>query len=127
MFRVGVSKITPHHAPDVVIVTTAAKLAGLIDDAVERAVRRALLEVRDERREPAAWLTVRDAERAYGRSRSTLARWRERGLIASRKLGGTRYYGAPSASPDSHSENARAPPEPRPRLAPFHTKKFTTG
>ena len=80
---------------DVVIVTSAAKLAGLIDEAVERAVRRAVADVRAERLETANWLPAREAERAYGKSRSTLYRWRNENRIGSRKIGRSVYFRPP--------------------------------
>lgn len=80
---------------EIIIVTHAAKLAGLIDDAVERAVRRAVAAVIAERKNAAEWLTTRDAVRAFGRSRTTLYRWRRDGLITTRKVGGTVYFARP--------------------------------
>ena len=82
---------------DIVIVTTAAKLAGLIDDAVARAVQRALADVLATRKDGVAWMTSREAERVYGRSRSTLYRWRRDGLVASKKVAGTVYFARPAA------------------------------
>ena len=86
---------TPSTAHDVVIVTTAAKLAALIDDAVDQAVRRAVSDVLAERPMVTKWLTVREATRAYRKSRSTLYRWRLEGRIEARVIGSSLYYEAP--------------------------------
>jgi hypothetical protein len=73
---------------DVLIATTAAKLAGLIDDALSRAVRRAIAYVLTECERRADWITAREAVHVYGESRSTLDRWRRDGQVASK--GGVR-------------------------------------
>jgi hypothetical protein len=83
---------------EIVIVTTAAKLAALIDDVVDRAVRRAVADVLAQRERDVDWLPAREAERVYGRSRSTLYRWRRDGLVASKKVAGTVYFARPGAS-----------------------------
>ena len=84
---------SPHS--DIVIVTTLARLAGLIDDAVERAVRRALAEVEDERAVSDEWLPTRAAVKAYGKSRSTLYRWRAEERVRSKKIAGSVYFERP--------------------------------
>ena len=81
---------------DIVIVTTASQLAGLIDDAVERAVRRTLVEVRNERTTSDEWLPTRAAVEAYGKSRTTLYRWRAEGRVRSQKIAGSVYFARPS-------------------------------
>ena len=83
--------------PDLVLVSTA-KLAALIGDSVDRAVRRAVADVLAQRERDVDWLPAREAERVYGRSRSTLYRWRRDGLVASKKVAGTVYFARPSAS-----------------------------
>lgn len=87
----------PSPNSDIVVVTTHAKLAGLIDDAVERAVRRALAEVRADRTDANGWLPTHLAVKAYGRSRSTLYRWRAEGRVRSEKIGGSVYFARPGA------------------------------
>lgn len=83
--------------PDLVLVSTA-KLAALIGDAVDRAVRHAVANVLAQRERDVDWLPAREAERVYGRSRSTLHRWRRDGLVASKKVAGTVYFARPNAS-----------------------------
>ena len=81
--------------PAVVIVTTAAELAELVDSAVDRAVRRAVADVLAAREEPTKWLPTRRAEDAYGKSRGTLDRWAKEGRIEKQKIGGSIYYASP--------------------------------
>ena len=85
----------PSDPGNVVIVTTAARLAGLIDEAVERAVRRSIRELQPPHPSTGAWLTSREAEKAYGRSRSTLHRWRKTNKVRSRQIGGSIYFEPP--------------------------------
>jgi hypothetical protein len=80
---------------EIVIVTTAAKLVALIDDAVDHAVRRAVTDVLTTYARNVDWLPAREAERVYGRSRSTLHRWRRAGLVISKKVAGTVYFARP--------------------------------
>ena len=80
---------------DIIVVTTAAKLLSLIDSAVADAVKRAVVEVLDARSDSVGWLTVKQAEAAYGKSRATLRRWHQAGAIESRVIGGSRFYAAP--------------------------------
>ena len=87
-------------APDVVIVTTENRLRQLVNTAVNDAVRRALGELRNDsragRRDDGEWVPEREARRLYGRSRSTLARWRKADLVPHVRIGGSVYYGRPS-------------------------------
>lgn len=114
MVNYGLSRPSPpsvHRSQsDVVVVTSAAVLASLVDTAVSRSVQRALSAVLAERERDADWLTVRDAVRAYGRSRTTLDRWRRAGLIRSKRIGGTRYYERPA---NSARGDEAFPPPPR--------------
>ena len=91
-----------------VVVTTPAQLRQLInatvDQATDRAVRRLLAELRVGRHDE--WLTTPAAQRAYGVGRTTLYRWRKRGEIESRMIGGKVYYRPPGAA------NDRAHPQP---------------
>ena len=85
----------PPDSKDRIVVMSAARLAGLIDDAVGRAVRRAVAEVLTEQSEAAEWLPAREAERIYGKSRSTLYSWRREGRIESKVIGSSVYYRRP--------------------------------
>ena len=79
-----------------VVVVTPGELTSLIDKAVARSFEQAVADVIAHQAPDAAWLTTRQAARAYGRSRSTLYRWGRAGLVKTKKIGGTRYYAPPS-------------------------------
>ena len=75
-----------------IIVVVESKLRALIAEECERALARALVEAsRRDRAARADWVTVKEAARLYGRSRSTIWRWRRAGLLAEKVLGGTVY------------------------------------
>ena len=77
---------------DIVVVTTRNALRAIIDDAVDRAVRRAVAGVLDDFGHEDDWITPKAATKVYGRSRSTLHRWAKAGLLPSRKIAGSVYY-----------------------------------
>ena len=87
----------PHPAPGLVVVTTAPALRQLVEQSVEIAVRSALAEVLDQSDDGADWVPLTVAVRLYGRSRSTLYRWRRDGTIPSRVVGASVYVPKPGA------------------------------
>ena len=93
----------------VVIVTTANHLRQIVGVEVERAVERALAQVSATRDARSDWVNEREAQRLYGRSRSTLARWRKAGMVPHKKIGGSVYYLRPSSNGEASLHEAYVP------------------
>ena len=76
-----------HQAALVVILDAA------VERAVERAVRRTFASLIEGTVVDDEWITPKVATKLYGRHRSTLARWSKAGILPTRQLGGSVYYG----------------------------------
>lgn len=83
------------NSPDALVLISATRLQAMLDDAAERAARRALKGFTD--REPLdrpgkEWLTSEEAMRYLGISKPTLARRRRDGSLPYSKVGSACYY-----------------------------------
>lgn len=83
---------SPSPSPDAIVITTKAALRAIIADEVDRAVRRAVASLVDDRDHDDEWLPPKAAVKFYGHSRSTLHRWAKDGLLPKRKVAGSVYY-----------------------------------
>ena len=79
-------------APEPVVVTSRSALRELVESAVETVVLRAEERVEEARRDGRlGWISNSEAMTLLGKSKATLARWREDGLPYS-KIGTSVYY-----------------------------------
>ena len=75
-----------------VIVTSRAALDDAVATAVERTLQRLNVTPREPERPGVGFITNKEAQKALGVSKPTLARWRKDGTLAFSKLGASVYY-----------------------------------
>ncbi len=74
------------------VVVTLSRLRGLISEAVQEAVREALIQVNAKSDNDSEWVNTRRLATELGVSKSTVARWRANGLPYARAVGGVVLY-----------------------------------